>query len=251
MQLHIIDINCDMGEGQSHHDCEQDALLMPYISRCNIACGAHAGNDFTMRQTLLNAQSYRLKCGAHPGYPDPDNFGRVSLKVTHQQIVDSVLLQVQKLVDIATELGVALSHIKLHGALYNDAEKSSGLADLLCQAVAVNYPKLSVLGLSGGAMQHAAKQYGLDFLREGFMDRAYLASGQLAPRTLPGSVYQNPQQCINQVLTILRQTPLPTLDGNRIELAVDSLCLHGDSKIALDLATTLHSELSQAGYQIQ
>ncbi|WP_340678093.1 5-oxoprolinase subunit PxpA [Paraglaciecola sp.] len=251
MPQHSIDINCDMGEGLSQHDCEQDALLMPYISRCNIACGGHAGNIFTMAQTLNSARHHGLKCGAHPGYPDPDNFGRISIKLSHEQLLDNVLKQIQQLDKIATELGQTLGHIKLHGALYNDAEKSTSLASVLCQALAQDYPNLTVLGLAGGAMQVAAKQHGLTFLREGFMDRAYLVSGQLAPRTLPGAVYQKPQQCIAQVMAILKQTELVTLDGESLLLKVDTLCLHGDSAIALELVKTLHADLIHAGYHIQ
>jgi UPF0271 protein len=251
MQQHSIEINCDMGEGLTQHDCEQDALLMPYISRCNIACGGHAGNVFTMTQTLRNAKQYGLKCGAHPGYPDPENFGRVSITISHELLLASVLKQIQQLDNIASELGQTLEHIKLHGALYNDAEKSASLAAVLCQALADHYPYLSLLGLAGGAMQVAAKQHGLTFLREGFMDRAYLGSGQLAPRNLPGAVYQQPHQCIDQVLAMLRKTPLVALDGESLVLEVDTLCLHGDGAIALKLIKTLHADLIHAGYHIQ
>ena len=250
MRQHYIDINCDLGEGQTRADCEQDALLMPYLSRCNIACGAHAGNEETMLQTLINAKQHGILCGAHPGYADPNNFGRVSLALKTDDIIESVLAQIQHLEQIAAQVGQNLVHIKLHGALYNDAEKSPELAVTLCGCLAKQFPYLSIIGLAGGAMQVAAKKQGLPFLREGFIDRAYLANGQLAPRTLSGSVYKNTEQCIAQVLAIVQQQAMTTLDGSTLLVEVDTLCLHGDSPIAYDLSTALPTEMARVGYFI-
>jgi len=246
-----IDINCDLGEGQTLADCEQDALLMPYLSRCNIACGAHAGNEQTMYQTSLNAKQHGILCGAHPGYADPDNFGRLSLALSIDEVVESVLSQIQQLVKIAAVLEQNIVHIKLHGALYNDAEKSPELAAALCLTFAKHFPHLSIIGLAGGAMQIAAKKKGLEFLREGFMDRAYLADGQLAPRTLSGSVYKNVEQCIAQILAMVQQHAFETLDGGRVLVQVDTLCLHGDSVIAHDVAKSLGIALARVGYLIK
>lgn len=246
-----IDINCDLGEGKTLVDCAHDALLMPYLSRCNIACGAHAGNEQTMRQTLVNAKQHNILCGAHPGYADPDNFGRLPLHITTDNIIDSVLTQIQHLTQIAASLGQTLVHIKLHGALYNDAEKSPELAAALCLTFAEHFSHLTIIGLAGGAMQIAAKKQGLTFLREGFMDRAYLANGQLAPRTLSGSVYKSTEQCIAQILAMVQQHAFETLDGGRVLVQLDTLCLHGDSPIAHDVATTLAVALARVGYLIK
>ena len=251
MQQQYIDINCDLGEGQTLAVCEQDALLMPYLSRCNIACGKHAGNEQTMFQTLFNAKQHGILCGAHPGYADPDNFGRLSLALSTDKIIDSVVAQIQHLTQIATSLGQNLVHIKLHGALYNDAEKSPELACALCLAFAKHFSHLTIIGLAGGAMQTAAKKHDLTFLREGFMDRAYLATGQLAPRTLSGSVYKNVEQCIAQILAMVQQHAYETLDGGRVSVEVDTLCLHGDSPIAHAVATTLTVALARVGYVVK
>lgn len=223
---------------------------MPFISRCNIACGGHAGNLLTMRQTLKNASLHGIQCGAHPAYPDPKNFGRRSLKLSSEQLIASLLEQIGQLNQLAKQLAQPLNHIKLHGALYNDAEQSPELADKLCQVFAQHYPHLSILGLADGAMESGAKRHGLVFLREGFIDRAYLANGQLAPRTLPGAVYAKVSQCFKQVLAILGGTAITSLDGQPVMLSVDSLCLHGDSVIALQLAQRLKAELNKHGYQI-
>lgn len=257
MQQHTVDINCDLGEGTSRQDCQLDASLMPYISRCNIACGGHAGNDFTMQQTLLNAKKHNILCGAHPGYPDPQNFGRISLPLEPDVLVKSIVKQISQLEYLATTTAQPLSHIKMHGALYNDAEKSTDLAELLCHALATHFSHLSLIGLAGGAMQLAAQKHGITFLREGFMDRAYLATGHLAPRTLEGSVHQDANTCVQQVLAMLHQHPMPILmpqgmtdNGPPLILQIDTLCLHGDSVIAPELVKHLNQTLQQHGYSV-
>lgn len=245
-----VDINCDLGEGQSPADCAQDALLMPYLSRCNIACGGHAGSSLTMQQTLQNALQHKLKCGAHPGYPDKANFGRISLTISTGALLESLCAQITALLEQASALDVKLEHVKLHGALYNDAEKSADLARAICRMLALSFPQLSVLGLPQGAMQVAAQQHGLGFMREGFMDRAYLTNGHLAPRSLTGAVYERPKQCIKQVLDILLSQELQTLDKQPLRIEVDSFCLHGDSPIALKLAKSLQTTLNQQNWVI-
>jgi UPF0271 protein len=245
-----VDINCDLGEGQSMASCAQDTLLMPYISRCNIACGAHAGNRLTMQKTLRNARSNGLICGAHPGYADKTNFGRTSLSISISELIESLVAQISELQQQANELAINLSHVKLHGALYNDAEKSPVLASRICQMLASLFPDLTVLGLPQGAMQSAAQQNGLLFLREGFMDRAYLGSGQLAPRSQAGSVYENTEQCIAQVIALLNGDEFVTFDNQPLRLQVDSICLHGDSKIAVDLASRLKTHLNEQNWKI-
>lgn len=251
MVQQTVDINCDLGEGKTLEDCNQDALLMPFISRCNIACGGHAGNPLTMLQTLMYAKKHQLKCGAHPGYPDQKNFGRVSMHLSLENLFTSLASQIDQLSNIAQQINQKIGHIKLHGALYNDAEKSDSLANALCQFFANHYKAYELVGLAGGAMQKHAQLHGLNFLREGFMDRAYLSSGQLAPRSLSGSVYQTEQQCIAQVLCILQAKALNTLDNDKLVLQVDTLCLHGDSQIAFSLAKQLHALLVAQGKTIK
>lgn len=256
MNSKTVDINCDLGEGESLDDCLQDALLMPLISRCNIACGGHAGNTFTMQKTAENADKYGVLCGAHPGYPDPENFGRVSLSISADNLLNSVITQIEQLQSIAHSFEQPLQHIKLHGALYNDAEKSPALADILCAEFGSRYDHLCLIGLSGGGMEKAAQKHKLKFLREGFIDRAYLTTGHLSPRSIPGSVYDEPNQCIEQILAMLSSTPikpLSTKDNQQqksVLIEADTYCLHGDSPNALALAQHLKDQLSQRGYHI-
>jgi UPF0271 protein len=250
-----VDINCDLGEGANLEDCQNDALLMPYISRCNIACGGHAGNTLTIRQTLESAKLHQIIAGAHPGYADPDNFGRVSLNQDVSVTLADVLTQITLLTSHAEDIGVPIQHIKLHGALYNDAEKSPHLAKALCQLFSQHFPNLSIVGLASGAMENAAKLHNLHFIREGFMDRAYMPDGHLAPRALPGSVYTAPEQCIQQVLTILQGRPIKSLESSEhkvkdVLVEVDTFCLHGDGERALLVAKMLSEQLQSNGYSI-
>ena len=243
-----IDINCDLGEGSCAEDCARDALLMPYISRCNIACGGHAGDALTMQLSLDNARQHGLAVGAHPGYADRQHFGRRSLPVAVTALCASVLEQIQQLAALAKQRDIKLTHIKLHGALYNDAERDAQLADALCTVFARHYPELSLLGLPRGQMSHSAARHQLRFLSEGFIDRAYMRDGSLAPRQLEGAVHQHLAPCLEQALKLVHQQPIATLDHHWLTLQVDTLCLHGDNPLALALATQLSAQLSQQGY---
>ncbi len=247
----IIDINCDLGEGNSLQDSAKDALLMPYISSCNIACGGHAGNETTMRQTLLNAKKYRLKIGAHPAYPDKDNFGRSQFKIPVEKLLQSILQQVSSLSQIAQNAGLKLHHIKFHGALYNELATDAKLAQLLAEFIAKNLPAIKIVGLASGEFEKACLLSKIDFLAEGFMDRVYLPSGKLSPRTDPDAVMENVEQCVAQACDLALRHVVKTADGTKIHMQVKTICLHGDNKNALLIAQQLSSHLSRAGIAVQ
>ncbi|MBY6191789.1 5-oxoprolinase subunit PxpA [Microbulbifer agarilyticus] len=240
-----IDINCDLGEGSTAEDCARDALLMPYISRCNIACGGHAGNQETMAISLKNAAKHQLSLGAHPGYPDPENFGRKSLQISEQELVASVAAQIQALADLANQQGAVLGHVKLHGALYNDAEANPELAALLTELIHRDFPDLHILGLANGAMEAAAKSVAHPFIREGFMDRRYLNKRQLSPRSMPGAVIEDFDHCIQQTLGLIRGDGFPSIDDNELTFTADSICLHGDNPNAVQIAEKLVDALQR------
>ncbi|MBN8430524.1 5-oxoprolinase subunit PxpA [Microbulbifer salipaludis] len=243
----LIDINCDLGEGNSEADCARDARLMRYISRCNIACGGHAGNATTMSLSLKNARAAGIAAGAHPGYPDPENFGRTTLALPRQELLRAVREQIQGLQQLAAAEQVPLTHIKLHGALYNDAEGDDRLADDLVGLIAQAFPGLTLLVLANGAMERAAKRYRHPLLREGFMDRRYLNDHQLAPRNMPGAVIEDFTQCLEQVTALATDQPFSSIQGQTLQFAVDSLCLHGDNPQAESIAQALHRALQRAG----
>jgi len=236
--MNVCDINCDLGEGEDAASLGQDARLMAFISRCNIACGGHAGTDETMEVSLINAKKAGIKVGAHPSYPDKAHFGRRSLwpDIQINELLHSLTFQVSRLTELAAEQDIRLSHIKLHGALYNDAEQHFLLADAIVECFRQHFPTLRVLGLADGAMRQVCEQKHVPFLKEGFMDRAYLSNGHLVPRALSGAVHKDPAIIVQQALQLAQGLPLQSYDGLALHLEVDSICLHGDHPTALNTA---------------
>ncbi|WP_043320827.1 5-oxoprolinase subunit PxpA [Microbulbifer sp. HZ11] len=248
--MKTVDINCDLGEGEDQLHCARDAHIMRYISRCNIACGGHAGNAETMRLSLINARRHQIAAGAHPGYPDRKNFGRISLKMPRQALLASVQEQIQALQSQAREEQFALTHIKLHGALYNDAETDDTLADDLVRMFSRAFPTLNILALANAAVERAAHRHGYPVLREGFMDRRYLNDHQLSPRSMPEAVIEDFDQCLEQALALTAGTTFPSIDKKPLRFTVDSICLHGDNPHAELIAQNLQQALQRAGYRL-
>ena len=238
-----VDINCDLGEGITQSDCENDALLMPFISRCNIACGGHAGNDLTMKLSVKNAIQNNLKIGAHPGYPDFENFGRLTMNIPIESLLDEIQEQVNKLQGILQYFNAKLDHIKFHGALYNDIEKSPILAKQIAHLLSNNYPTLRIIGLADGLLQQNCIDLDLKFLKEAFIDRRYQTNRQLSARTLQGAVITEQVLAIEQALAIARKESIRTIDKQSIIIDADTLCLHGDNKNSLAIAKSIHHSL--------
>lgn len=251
MKATTIDINCDLGEGESQKDCDLDALLMPYISSCNIACTGHAGNEFTMGESLRNAHKNKLKIGAHPGYPDKKNFGRISLPMTENQLAESLINQIDSLITIAAEEQCLVQHIKFHGALYNDAENDPSLALQLAKIIHQFYPSKTIIGLAGGTLETASKDLGLCFLAEGFIDRSYRSDGKLTPRSVTGAIIEDQKICLKQAIALATKKSITTIDKQLIKPRVDSLCLHSDNPQALLLIIALNEAFKIAGIDIQ
>ncbi len=246
-----IDINCDLGEGETLSDCKKDAMLMPYISSCNIACGGHAGNELTIATSLSNAITYQLKVGAHPGYPDKPNFGRISLSLSTKELKQSLKQQIDLILKIATQQNIQLHHIKFHGALYNDIEANCQLAEELATFCKQDYPSMKLLGLANGNLKAACKKLDLDFIAEGFMDRAYLSNGKLTPRGIKGSVLENENEVIEQALSLATHQAVKTIDQKIIDTKVDSVCLHGDNPNALTIVKSIYRAMPESGVQIK
>lgn len=248
---YTIDINCDLGEGVGEADCEKDALLMPFLSRCNIACGGHAGNKLTMQLSLKNSKAHQVIAGAHPGYPDKEHFGRKSLTIKFSKLADSIRSQVDCLINIADQQSTPIHHIKLHGALYNDVEKNPDLAKAMADLLAKDYSQLIVIGLAQGQLCQAAENNQLKILNEGFIDRAYQQNKQLVARTEPGAVYSDIMQAIKQASSFAKGETIKSINNKALNIHVDTLCLHGDNKNAQTIAENLHQQLTRQGIQIQ
>ncbi len=236
-----IDINCDLGEGKTVLDCTHDAKLMEYITRCNIACGGHAGNSEIILQTLKNATAHKLKIGAHPGYPDKQNFGRVVIPMDIESLLASIKQQLDLVIDIALKQQLQLDHVKLHGALYNEVEIQPELGRNLAEFLIRHYPDLNVLGLAGGNFQKMCQLLGLNFIAEGFIDRRYLDNGMLMPRSYPTAVITEPSDCANNAIKLVTQQ----------QPNIETICLHGDTKNALSIVQTVTQALAQAKVRIE
>jgi len=243
--MRTIDLNADVGESAG-----DDASLIPLITSANVACGGHAGDPQTMRETMVLAVRHGVAIGAHPGYVDREHFGRRPMTLDEPQVVELILDQVGALDAIAAAVGAALIHVKAHGALYNQAEVDDRLARALVKAV-LRYPRrLALVGRAGSAMEHAARAAGLPFRAEAFADRRYRADGALVSRSEPGSVLEDPNAVAAQVRRLVRDGEVETNDGSRIPVAFETLCLHGDTPGAARLARQVRQVLADLGVAV-
>jgi len=241
-----IDLNSDLGEGAG-----TEAALMPLISSVNIACGAHAGDPVTMRATLDLALARGVRVGAHPGYRDPESFGRRPLDLPAAVLAADLKEQIVTLQAMAEEAGSRLTHVKAHGALYNQGERDEPIADLIARTVAAIDRTLAVVATPGSAMARAAGRAGVRLIREGFIDRAYEPDGTLRSRSLPGAMVLDPARAAVQALGFVREGGVRATDGSFLALAVDSLCIHGDSPGAVEIAQAVRAAFVAAGIAIR
>ncbi|MBM3780343.1 MAG: LamB/YcsF family protein [Acidobacteria bacterium] len=246
-----IDLNADVGESSGTRVVGDDRALMPHVTSVSIACGAHAGDLATMRDTLRLARAHGVAAGAHPGFADRDGFGRREQHLSPVALEDLVRTQLQVLADIAREEDVPLSHVKPHGALYNMACRRRDMADAICRAVATCSPGLAVLGLPGSALIDAAHAAGLRAVNEGFIDRAYHSDGRLVSRAVPGAVLHDLDLATARAVTIVTTKTVPTVDGPSIALPVDTLCIHGDTPGASIVASLVRAALTKAGVDVR
>ena len=232
----MVDINCDMGEGVGN-----EAQLMPYIDSANIACGYHAGDAVTMREVILLCLQYNVYIGAHPSFPDRENFGRTPMHMPDKETYDLVTAQLRIIDNIARECGRKLYHVKPHGALYNMAASDAKLAKTLAQAVKDFDPSLVYVGLSGSVMITEAKNLGLRTANEVFADRAYQANGSLTPRSQPGALLQNKDKVTRQVLKMVKEGKVRATTGEEISIQADTICIHGDGEHAVEFAKAIYN----------
>jgi UPF0271 protein len=228
----------------------QDAALMASISSANVACGFHAGDPGAMRATVALAKAAGVAVGAHPGFPDLVGFGRREIKATPQEVEDFVLYQVAALAGIASAQGVRLQHVKAHGALYNMACRDRSLADAIARAVAAFDKTLILFGLPKSELRAAGVAAGLPVAAEVFADRAYEADGSLASRHTPGSVIHDPATVVARAVRMVRDRQVVAIDGSVIPLEADTICLHGDTPGAADLARAVRAGLESAGVRV-
>lgn len=223
-----INLNCDLGEGAKF-----DAQIIPLITGANIACGFHAGDAETMRKTLELCRDNNVMAGAHPGYPDKENFGRTNLDVTPEQVYDYTVYQIGAIDAFACGTGKIINYVKPHGAMYNQAAKNRELADAICDAILDTRPDLILLALSGSQMIESAKAKGVKYASEVFADRAYESDGSLRARSLEGSMITDENEAVDRVVTMIKTGKVKAYDGTMIDIEAHSVCVHGDSEKAL------------------
>jgi len=242
-----------MGESTSlfAYDIEKDIALMSYLSSVNLACGYHAGDAHTMHRLVETAMDKRIAIGAHPSFPDRENFGRTNMEVSAPELYDIVLYQLGALYAFVKVKGGHLHHVKPHGALYNMAAKHRLLADAICKAIVDFDRDLILYGLSGSELINAANEMGLKAASEIFSDRTYLDDGSLTPRTMHGALIEDEQLALKQVLQILKKGTVQTTSGKNIELKAETICIHGDGKHALEFARNIHTDLVENGINIK
>lgn len=241
-----IDLNCDLGEGAGH-----DAELMPLITSANIACGAHAGDEATMRATVALALRHGVAIGAHPGFADRENFGRRELPVAPDDVHRLVREQTQALQAIARECGARVAHVKPHGALYNMAARQAALARAVADAVHECDPRLVLFGLAGSWSLTAGRERGLRVASEVFADRTYQPDGTLTARSRPNALVTDDGVAVEQVMRMVHAGRVRTVDGREVAIAADTVCLHGDGAQAVQFARRLRTELAQAGVEVR
>ena len=241
-----VDLNCDMGEG-----CGNDAELMKYVSSTNIACGYHAGDSKTMRDTVRLALVNRVAVGAHPGYRDEQDFGRRPRAVPPREVFRIVRDQVVALRDICKELGAELHHVKPHGALYNQAAKNRPLAAAIAEAVAYVDEDLILYGLSGSHLISEAEAAGLEAASEVFADRTYRSDGSLTPRTDIHALITDADYSVRQVFEMVAAGHVTAVTGESVPIRADTVCIHGDGDSAVLLARTIVEALTSRGVQIE
>lgn len=228
-----IDLNADVGEG-----CGDDAALMPLITSANIACGGHAGDASTMRETIRLALAKSVAIGAHPSFPDRENFGRAIVARSPERIYGDVRGQLESIARIAREEGASIHHVKAHGALYNVAAHDRAVADAISRAVADVLPACGVYGLAGGVQMESAPAFGLRAIAEGFADRRYNADGTLVSRARPDAMIEDEEESVRQALALI--------ESGRAE----TICLHGDGPHALAFARRIVDALREAGVNV-
>lgn len=246
MKAVTIDINCDMAEGVGN-----ERELMPFISSANIACGFHAGNEELMKATIDLCLEYNVAVGAHPSFPDRENFGRTNMNLPLTEVGKIVTDQIHLLNKIADARGAKLNHVKPHGALYNMAAKDSALANCIALAIRNVDANLILYGLSQSVMISEAKKLQIKTANEAFADRTYQQDGSLTPRTQPNALIAIEQEAISQAVRLAKENKVKTVDGIDIVLRADTICVHGDGVHAVEFARLIHSAFGNEKIKIQ
>ncbi|MHC9237617.1 LamB/YcsF family protein [Pseudooceanicola sp. 502str34] len=246
-----LDLNCDMGESFGAYKLGEDAAMLELVSTANIACGFHAGDPVVMRRTIRMAKEAGVSIGAHPSFNDLYGFGRRRISGERPEDLEAQLIyQIAAMQGMAAVEGHRMTHVKTHGALGNMAAVDPDLAALCVRAVHAVDPSLTFISLPYSETYAAAERLGLAVACEIYADRSYTDAGELTPRSEPGAVIHDPQQSLDQVLEMVVNGVIPTTGGARLPVEPATLCVHGDTPGAVEIARTLRAALEENGVTI-
>jgi UPF0271 protein len=245
-----IDLNCDLGESFGRYELGEDAAMLEVVTSANVACGLHAGDPLVMRETLTQAAARGVAVGAHPGYPDLQGFGRRRMALRPNEIEAYIIYQLGALAGFARTMGTRLTHVKPHGALYNTSAHDGDVAAAIARAVAAFDPHLVIVTLPGSALRLASLALDLQVAQEGFADRAYQTDGSLLPRHKTGAVIHEPDLVAARAVRMVTQGEVETHDGRCLPIKVDTLCVHGDTPGAVEIARRVRAALEEAGVEL-
>ncbi len=234
----FIDINCDVGEGIGN---ESD--LFPHISSCNVACGGHAGDINTMSEVVQLANKFKIKVGAHPSYPDRDNFGRKSMKIEKNRLKASIRKQIEELEAILNSSNMELHHIKAHGALYNDIAVDLDLSAIYLESILAYKDHVLLYLPYGSVIEEEARKQGYKISLEAFGDRNYNEDLSLVSRDSSNAMIEEPKKVLDHIISMIVNNEVYTLNGVKMSISADTYCIHGDTATALQILMYLSDEL--------
>ncbi|KAF2989599.1 LamB/YcsF family protein [Methylocystis sp. MJC1] len=246
-----IDLNADLGEGFGPWRMGDDATMLDAVTSANVACGFHAGDPDIMARTFALAREKGVAIGAHVGFPDLAGFGRRPMTMTPREIEHAVAYQIGAAQALAAYAGHRIAYVKAHGALANIAEKDADVADALARATRAVDPSLILLAIALSEQTRAGERAGLQIAHEIFADRAYLDDARLQPRAEPGAVITDCDAAIARLREMLSEGALVTVTDKRLPTKIDSICVHGDTAHAVEMAQRLRAALAQDGYRLR
>jgi UPF0271 protein len=247
----MVDLNSDLGESFGVWKMGMDEEVMSHITSANVACGWHAGDSETMIKTVKAAKAKGVAVGAHPGYPDLLGFGRRNMTCTPDELYAYTLYQVGALAAVCLSEGVALQHVKPHGAMYNQAAKDPKGALAIARAIKACGSGIILLGLANSEFEGAAAEAGVPFAAEAFADRGYMPDGSLVPRSQKGAFVHDPDEAGRRMVRLVKDGVVETPDGQTVTLSAKSICLHGDNPAAVKMAAAVREALEKSGVQVR
>ncbi|MCQ2009932.1 MAG: 5-oxoprolinase subunit PxpA [Sporolactobacillus sp.] len=249
--MNQIDLNCDLGESFGHYVIGNDEKILPLISSANIACGFHAGDFSEMHRTVARAKKNAVAIGAHPGLPDLKGFGRKEMHVSPTEVYDMVVYQIGALQAVAKAQSIRVNHVKPHGALYHMASDQEKYAKAVVQAVSDVDPNLLLFAMDGTFLASAGEKVGLHVIYEAYADRTYQPNGSLTPRSEPKALITETDQALRQVMQMLQDRTVTAVNGGKVSVRAETLCVHGDGTSALAFAAIIRKELQNCGVKIK